>query len=223
MPAAAPLALRQQADPHWLLTDSASGWNQVRLGILRPIPLAADGSIDPHVQLDAVQWVDFTFAGTGNADQAISQLDHEIAARGSALYAYGIFSQDTFDALGLKVTQYRLVIVHSQVQLLGWAIVLLAAAFAFVICIQYVTTGHSPAVDDLKGLWGSAVTSVGDAAGNVGQAIATPYLVATIASGAILLVLARVGKESGVRAPTPKSPSGSISAKVGPATVKAGT
>jgi hypothetical protein len=202
--ASAPITLKQAADVHWLLTQWRGAWNVERAAVLRPIPLNADGSLGPHVQLDAFQWIDVTVFGIGNVDNAIANLDREIAVRGSSLYAYALLSQDNFNALGVRVKSYRLMLAHSQVQLLFWAVAIIAAAFAAVIFIQYMTTGQSPAVNDLKSLWGDSITSLGSAAGAVGQGIATPYIWATLAAGAIAIAVAQIGKSGGFKARTPE-------------------
>jgi hypothetical protein len=224
--AGAPIALQQSADPHWLLTAESQGWSVSRHGVLHTIPLNADGSIGPHVQLDAFEWVDIGVFGIDFTESAVAQLADQIAARGSSLYAYALFSQDRFNALGIRVTSYRLLLAHSQVQLLGWAVAILAAAFAAVIFIQYMTTGHSAAVDDLKNLWGSGVAAVGSAAGTVGQAIATPYIVATLAAGAIAIAVAQISKSrdlKGVRSPNVGPPRGSFSVRSGGASARIGS
>jgi hypothetical protein len=220
--AVAPIATQQTADVHWLLTSWRGNWNVERQAVLRAIPAFADGTVDPHVQLDAFQWIDVSLFGIGNVDNAISTLDREIAQRGSSLYAYTLFSQTNLDLFGAKIKSYRLVLAHSQVQLLFWAVVIIAAAFAAVIFLQYVTTGQSPAVKDLQSLWGSAVTSVGSAAGSVGQAIATPYIIATLAAGAIAIAVAQIGKSGGFKVREPRGPRASIGVRGGGVSARVG-
>lgn len=218
------VAIRQTVDPAFLLTQyEAAGWSTGELSVRKPIQLEADGSLPPHIQLDGFEWQDANLFGLANLGDAIDQMQALIQAGGSDLYAYATFSKVDFDALGVKITSYRLVLLHSQVQLLTAAVAILAAAFAAVIFFQYVTLGYSPAVQDLGKLWGSAVTSVGQAVGDAGSGVANAYIWATVASGAILIVLSRVGKDAGVRTPKPSSPHGSVSVKAGPATVRAGS
>lgn len=219
------VAIQQTADAHWLLTQyPAAGWTVDRVVVLKPAPLNADGSLSSHVTLEAFEWTDVALVGLGNLGNAVSQLQAKIQSAGSDLYAYAVLEEPRFDALGVKVTSYRLLLLHSQVQLAAWAVVILAGAFAAVIFLQYLTTGQSPAVKDLQNLWGSGVTALGQAAGQVGGGIASAYIWATVASGAILIVIARVAKGAGVKSPpTSRGPSGSVSVKAGPATVKAGT
>jgi hypothetical protein len=108
------------------------------------------------------------------------------------------------------------------VQLLEAAVFILAAAFAAIIFGQYMTTGQSPALKDLQGMWGSAVTSVGTAAGSVGSAISSTYITAALALGGIAIAFSVISKDVGVKSPrTPQVPSGSIGVKAGPVTARA--
>jgi hypothetical protein len=211
------VAIRQTIDPPSLLVGwRAQGWRTVRQGIITQVPGDAAGKPTVTLQLDAFEWIDVTFMGVGNTDDALQKLREYIRSGGSDLYAYALFTRTEIDDLGVKVIRYRLVLLHSLVQLLGAAILIIAIAFAAVIFIQYITTGRAPALDDLKSLWGSAVTSVGTAAGQVGQAVVAPYVWAMIALGGIAIAFSSISKTVGVKAPpVTRMPSGSVGVRTG--------
>jgi hypothetical protein len=213
-------ALQQQVDPSFLLSParwSVDGWNLLDHRILKPVLVDAQGNLDPHVSIDGFEWEDVSLVGIGSLDNAMGQLRAAIQQRGSDLYSYAILSQDRFNVLGITVTSYRLVIVHSQVQVGAWAVAILFAAFAAIIFIQYLTTGHVPSLRDLQDLFGGAVSSVAQGAGQVGQAIVTPYVVAALAAGVIALAFSYTAKQAGVKAPTVKAaPSATFGGRAGP-------
>jgi|SRR5579864_1477455 len=218
------VALKQQIDPSALLTGwKSQGWTVNRRAILRPIPGDSSGRPTVPLQVDAFEWLDVTLFGIGNTDDAISRLQGYIRAGGSDLYAYALFARTDFDALGFKVWRYRLVLVHSIVQLLEAAVAILAIAFAAVIFIQYLTTGHAPAVDDLKNLWGSGVISVGQAVGQAGAGVITPYVWATFAAGGMAVLIAVASKASGTNIRTPSGPKGSLGVRGGGLSARVGS
>lgn len=222
-------AIRQTATPGYLLTGwQAEGWAVVRQQVIRQIPGDQNGVPTVHLQLDAFEWLDVAAFGLGGTDDAISRLQGYIRAGGSELYSYAMLSRTDFDALGVTVKRYRLVLCHSQVQLLGAAVVILAAAFAALIFWQYVTTGQSPALHDLQTLWGSAVTStgqaIGSAGGEIGSAISGTYINAVLALGAVAVLYSVIAKQAGVKAPpAPRAPSGSVGIKAGGLSARAST
>jgi hypothetical protein len=210
------VAIRISIDPSNLLTGwQGDGWSVVRQSIITQVPGDATGKPIVHLQLDAFEWVDITFVGIGNADDAIAKLRSYIQAAGSDLYAYGLFHRVDVDLLGLKVQRYRLLLLHSQVQLVGLPLIILAAAFAALVFLQYITTGKTPVLQDLQNVWGSAVTSVGSAVGNVGSSIASTYIWATVAAAGLVIALNSVAKSAGVKAPPKTGPSGSVGVKTG--------
>lgn len=216
------IALRQTVSPDWLLNQwQGQGWQDLGGAVVRPVPYSSSGAALVPLQLDAFEWIDVSAFGIGNTGNAVAQLRAMIQARGSDLYAYKTFRRVDVDVLGVKITRYRLLILHSIVQLLEAAVVILAVAFAAVIFWQYMTTGQSPALRDLQNVWGSGVAAVGDAAGKVvGQAtnVAWGWVVGL---GVAAVALASISKSAGVKAP--RSPSGSFGVRAGPVTAKAGT
>ena len=227
MTSPAPIALQQAATPNWLLTQwQGAGWSVVRSAVLTPVPVGSSSGkvLTPHpLQLDAFQWTDVTLFGIGNADTAIQQLQQQIKQRGSSLFAYALFKQTNFDVLGVKVVSYRLLLLHSQVQLLVWAVAIIAAAFAATIFIQYLTTGQSPAVKDLQGLWAGVVQPVSDGIQQTTQGIAVVYLLGIAAAGAIAIAVGSSSKAAGVKAPSLKGPSGSIGVRGGGVSARIGS
>lgn len=215
-------AIRISATPDFLLTRwKADGWAVQRQAIVRQIPGDAQGNPIVHLQLDGFEWLDVTFMGVGNVDDAIAKLRDYIRAAGSDLYAYALFKRTDVDVLGVKVVRYRLVIAHSQVQLVGAAIVIMAAAFAAIIFFQYITTGQAPALKDLAALWGSGVTSVGQAVGQAGGAITNAYWGWVVGLGAVAIGFSVIAKDLGVKSPPPpRMPSGSVGVKGGGATAR---
>lgn len=217
------VAIKVTTTPSFLLTGWRSqGWSVVRQGVLRPAPFNANGSPAIPLQMDAFEWKDITLFGIGNADTALQQLRQYIQAGGSDLYAYALFTRTDINVLGLKVVSYRLVLLHSIVQLLEAAVVILAIAFAAIIFLQYITTGQAPALNDLKSLWGSAVASVGSAGGQITGAISQTYIVAALAVGGIAIALGVISKQAGTKTPpAPKVPGGSIGVRAGGVTARA--
>jgi hypothetical protein len=218
-------AIRQNATPEFLLTQwKADGWATVRKVIVRQIPGDAQGNPTVHLQVDGFEWVDLTFLGVGNVDDAVSRLRAYIQAAGSDLYAYHLLTRTDINVLGVKLVRYRLVLVHSQVQLVGAAIVILAAAFAAIIFWQYVTVGHSVALTDLQNTFGSAVTSVGAAVGTAGGAITNAYWGWVIGLGAAAIGFSLISKDLGVKAPPPpRGPSVNVGAKAGGLSARVGS
>jgi hypothetical protein len=218
------VAIKQQIDPSALLSGwKAEGWSVNRKGILRQIPGDAYGNPTIPLQIDAFEWLDVTLFGIGNVDDALSRLQGYIRAGGSDLYGYALFQRTDFDALGFKVWRYRLVLVHSIVQLLEAAVAILAIAFAAVIFIQYLTTGRSPAVADLQGLWSGIISSTGQAVGQAGAGIVTPYVWATFAAGGMAALIAVASKASGTNIKTPSGPKGSVGVRGGGLSARVGS
>jgi len=218
------IAIKVQIDPGTLLNLEAQGWQAVKKGVISSVPGDQYGNPAIPVKIDAFEWVDVTVFGWGNVDNAVQQLRDQIRARGSDLYAYALHSRVDFDALGIKVIRYRLTLLHSFVELLEWAVAILAVAFAAIIFWQYVTTGQSPALKDLQTLWGSAVTSVGSAGGQIVGSVTTAYIVAAVAAGGIAIALGMVAKQAGTKAPPgPRAPSTSIGVRAGPVTGRVGS
>ncbi len=222
------VALRQVVDPSYLLQRAiwqSQGWNRVGGAvILRQIPIS-DVTGLPTVQttVDCFEWVDAQLFGVGNADDGMSRLRTEIQRRGSDLYAYQLLRREVVNALGFHVWSYRVVILHSLVQLLEWAVAILAIAFAAVIFIQYMTTGKAPALTDLGDFFGSLFKSAGDAGGTITSGLSTPFLVFMLAGGVAAILFAQAEKSAGVKAKGGlKHPSGSIGVKTGPVSTRIG-
>jgi hypothetical protein len=224
------LSIKQQVDPSYLLRPSQwqpQGWSVLRQGVTRQLGVYTDGSLVTPVQVDAFEWVDVNGFGVGNADDGLSRLRSEIQRRGSDLYAYALLRREVFNVnvLGFQVGRawsYRLVVVHSIVQLVEFAVVILAIAFAAIIFIQYLTTGRSPAVDDMRAFWGGLITDAGNAAGQVGAGISEPFVWLTIAGGVTALAFALAGKSAGVKTRAPSQPRGQIGVRAGPVSGRVG-
>lgn len=218
------VAIPISTSPSWLLSQWAGqGWSVARQQTLRAIPVGSSSGrylTDHPPSLDAFEWKDITLFGIGNTDAVVSQLDQEIANRGSTLYGYTLFKKVDVDLLGIRVVSYRLLLVHTQVQLAAWAVVILASAFAAVIFLQYLTTGQSPAVADLQRLWAGIIRPVAEGAGSIinqgTQGIGTVYLLGIAAAGAIAIAFAQAGKATGTKIREPRGPSGSVGLRAGP-------
>jgi len=210
-------AIRVSSTPAFLLAQwQPDGWQLVRRQIVRQIPGDAQGNPIVHLQIDGFEWVDVTAFGIGNVDEAVAKERDYIQAAGSDLYAYAVMKRVDVNLLGVEIVSYRLILCHSQVQLVGAAIVIMAAAFAAIIFWQYITTGQAPALHDLEGLWGSAVTSVGSAVGVAGGAITNAYWGWVIGLGAAAIAFSVISKDLGVKSPPPpRGPSGRIGVKTG--------
>lgn len=218
------VAIRQTVDPSTLLSGwVADGWNLTSRKIITPIPGDSSGRPTIPLQIDAFEWLDVSFFGIGNADAAVGQMRSLIQKGGSDLYAWAIFQRTDLDAFGIRIKRYRLVLCHSIVQLLEAAVAILAIAFAAVIFYQYVTTGKSPAVQDLQGLWSGVVTSTGQAIGQAGAGVVTPYVWATFAAGGMAALIAVASKASGTHIKTPSGPKGSIGVRGGGLSAKVGS
>lgn len=219
------LAVRQQVDPSYLLQRTQwapQGWSSIRSGVLRQVPGDQNGQPLVQLTLDAYEWDDVNAFGVGNTDSALSKLRDYIRAGGSDLYAYTLFRRDVVNLFGIHITSYRLVLLHSFVQLLEAAAVIMAIAFAAIFFIQYVTTGKSPALQDLTQAWSGVINSAGQAVGSAGGGIAAPFIWATVAAGAIAIAIARAGKSAGVNVRQPSAPKGSIGVRSGPVSGRIG-
>lgn len=222
------VGIRQQVDPSYLLRRAiweAQGWRLVKgPQVLRQLPVYSDGTPLVRTQVDAIEWVDVQVFGIGNADDAVSRLRDEIQRRGSDLYAYALLKREIVNFLGVHTLSYRLVLLHSLVQLLGWAIAIMAIAFAAIIFIQYMTVGRSAALSDLQQFWGGLITNVGDAAGTAAGGIAQPFIWIMLAAGVVAIALAKGEQAAGVKTGhRVKAPSGSIGVRAGPVTGRVGS
>jgi hypothetical protein len=219
------IGIRQAVDPSYLLQRTQwapQGWSPIRSAVLRQVPGNAMGVPLVQLQVDAYEWTDVNAFGIGNADDALARLRAYIQQGGSDLFAYTLFKRTAFNFLGVRVTSYRLVLLHSLVQLLEGAILIMAIAFAAVIFLQYVTTGHSPALTDLKNAWQGIIQSAGQAVGAAGAGVATPLIWLVIAGGVTAIAFASAQKSAGVKARTPNL-SGSVGTRTGPVTTRIGT
>jgi hypothetical protein len=214
------VAIKVQIDPATLLNLEQQGWQIVRKGVIASVPGDAQGNPTIPIKTDAFEWVDVSLYGIGNTDTALQQLQQQIQQRGSNLYAYALHSRVDFDALGIRVYRYRLTLLHSFVELLEWAVAILAIAFAAIVFWQYVTTGQAPALKDLQTLWGSAVTSIGTAASGVASSATGTAIGWAVALGGVAIALGLVAKEVGVKAP--RAPVSSIGVRAGPVTTRLG-
>lgn len=215
------VAIRIQSDPSSLL--SSSGWGPpVFSAVLNQVPGDSQGNPTVRIAIDAYEWDEVTVLGFGNVGQAMTQMRAAIQARGSDLYAYAIFRTTALNLLGVKVVRYRLVMLHSFVELLEWAVAILAIAFAAVIFIQYVTTGQAPALKDLQALWGSAVTSVAQGGQTITSGVTNAYIGWLVGLGGLALVFGLASKESGVK-PAKLPGSGSFGVRSGSFSARAGT
>jgi len=217
------VAIRQQIDPAALLRRAnwqPQGWSLYRAPtVVQQIPLDAGGAPMVATTVDSFEWVDAQLFGVGNADDGMSKLRTAIQQRGSDVYAYAILRRDVVNFLGFHVWSYRIVILHSLVQLLEWAVAILAIAFAAVIFIQYVTTGRAPALDDLSAFFGNLFKAAGDAGGTIASGLSTPFLVFMLAGGVGIILLAQAEKAAGVKGRgSLKQPS--VGLKTGPLSVR---
>lgn len=214
--------LKIATTPAALLQSGSQGWSTMRQAVLRQVPGDQLGNPTIPVRVDAFEWVDVTLFGWGNVDNAAQQLRAAIQQRGSDLFAYALFRRIDVDLFGVKVVRYRMVLLHSFVELLEWAVAIMAIMFAAVIFIQYITTGQAPALNDLKALWGSAVTSVAQGAGSVAGSITSTYVWWVAALGGAAIAVSMISKSVGVRAPSTVGHS-SIGVRSGGITARAGT
>jgi hypothetical protein len=224
------VAIRQQVDPSYLLRPAiwrAQGWQLYRAPVvLRQLPVYSNGVPAVQTTVESFEWVDAQLFGVGNADDGMNKLRQAIRQRGSDLFAYAILRREVVNALGFHVWSYRVVLVHSLVQLLEWAVAILAIAFAAVIFIQYMTTGHAAAIDDLRGFFGGLITDAGSAGGQITGGLATPFLWASLFAGIAAIAFAQAEKKAGVTPAArhkPKTPTGSIGVKTGPISTRVGT
>src|SRR5260370_207080 len=172
-PVAVAIALARQVDPAYLLQASQwqpQGWRIVKgPTVLKQVPIYNDGTIAGglHLAVEGYEWDDLQGWGIGGSDGGGSRLRQAIQQSGSGPYADALLRGDVVNFLGIRITSYRLVLLHSQVQLLGWALLILAATFAAIIFIQYLTTGKAAALDDLNRFFAGLFKSVGDAGGAI--------------------------------------------------------
>ena len=220
------VAIRQQVDPSYLLQRSQwgpQGWSVLRSTVVRQLPVYTNGTPAIATTVDSFEWVDAQLFGVGNADDGMSRLRTEIQRRGSDVFAYALLRRDVVNVLGFHVWSYRLVILHSLVQLLEWAVAILAIAFAAVLFIQYVTTGRAPALTDLGNFFSGLIKSAGDAGGTITSGLSQPFLVFMLAGGVAAILFAQAQKGAGVSAGRLKQPSGSIGLKTGPLSTRVGS
>jgi hypothetical protein len=219
------VAVRQSVDPSYLLQArqwQPQGWSVARQAVLAQIPVNPDGSYGVSVQVDAFEWVDVQGLGLGGTDGGVAQLRQQIQQRGSDLYAYVLLKRQVLNVnvFGVQVAQawsYRLVLIHSAVELLGWAVLVLAIAFAAVIFLQYVTSGRSPALQDLQGLFQNLFKSAGQAVGAAAGGAATPFVWLFLAAGAASIAFGLAGKQAGVKA---RPPAASVGVHAGPVSTR---
>lgn len=210
-----PLVIKQSADDHVLITQAfADGWSIVTSKTLHPDVGAALAA--GHLQLDAIEWKDLAFLGLGNVDLAASQFERYIAAQGSQLYAWAVMQHVDFDEVGVEIKAYRLLLLHSQIQIGAGAIIaIVVAAFLAVVIWQYVTTGSSPVLDELSKVWHDLVTST---VNPIATAATEWYVIAAGAAGVIALAFGLAGKRLGVAPPPPPKPpsfEGEVKTKLG--------
>jgi hypothetical protein len=221
------VAIRQQVDPSYLLRRAnwqPQGWTVIRSSVLRQLPVYSDGTPAALTQVDAFEWVDAQLFGVGNADDGLTKLKAEIQRRGSDLYAYALLRREVVNVLGFHTWAYRLVLLHSLVQLLEWAVAILAIAFAAIIFIQYMTVGRSAALTDLQSFWGGLITDAGNAAGQVGAGISQPFIWIMLFGGVAAIIFAQAEKSAGVKTGhRPKAPATSIGVRTGPVSTRVGT
>jgi hypothetical protein len=224
------IAVPQSVNPEYLLQAAnwaPQGWRPVNVGVLRQ--LAAADVV--RTQLDAFEWVDVKLAGASGLSGAVYRMRDEIQKRGSTLYAYALLQRTVFNVviLGIPVaraTAYRLVLLHSAIQLIGWAVVILVSAFAAIIFLQYITLGRAPAVADLQNFWSGLITSAGQAGKDVTSGFSTPFIWVALAAGTASILFYQASKEAagpGARIPAPRAPGASVGVKAGPITARTGT
>jgi hypothetical protein len=225
------VAIAQQVSPAYLLQSSQwrpQGWSVVKgPTTLRQISVYNDGSLvpgQPDLIVEGFEWDDLQGWGIGGSDGGLSQLRAAIQQRGSDLYAYALLRRDVANFLGIRITSYRLVLLHSAVALLGWALLILAATFAAVIFIQYLTTGRAPALDDLNRFFAGLFKSVGDAGGAIASGAAQPFVWLMLAGGVAAIAFALAERQVGVKTGyKPKLPSASVGVKTGAVSTRVGS
>ena len=191
--------MAQTVTPDFLL-QVPPGWSLVGKQTLRTI----DPGAPPPVQLEGYEWFDVSGLGLGGTQAsvagAVQKFRQQVQALGSDLYAVAVIKKTevNINVLGLQIAnvdRYRLVLCHSQAQILGWMVVILGIAVAALILYQYVTTGQSPTLDALGRFWSDLVQKTGAGIGaGVNAALVPVFLV----GGALLLVYAVAAKELGV-------------------------
>lgn len=218
MLSAVAVAIKIQANPADLLRSAELGWHDLGGAVLTPAVIDANGT--PLATVEAFEWVDVSLFGWGNTTNVTAQLAQQIKARGSALHAYRIYTRTDLNFGGVKAVRYRLLLLHSFVELAEWAVAILAIGFAAVIFLQYLTTGRAPALTDLQNLWGSAVGSVGAAAGTVASSATSTAIGWAVALGGVALAFGLLAKTAGVKAP--RAPTSAIGLRAGPLTTRLG-
>jgi hypothetical protein len=204
------VAIKQAVLPSYLLQPAQwqpQGWSVVRRAVIKPVPGDDFGRPIIAIRVEAFEWTDVQGFGIGNTDNALAQLQQQIQQRGSDLYAYTLLRRDVFNFLGIRAFAYRLVLLHSIVELVEFAVLILAIGFAAIIFLQYTTSGHSPLLQDLQSMWNTGVTSAGNAVGQAVGGLASPFIWATLFAGTIAIAFAVAQKSAGVKAPIPKGPS----------------
>ena len=214
------VAIRQAATYDQLLLGwQAQGWSQIRNVVLNQVPVgSSSGQLLIHTQLDAFEWKDVNLFGIGLTEDAVSKVGAYIKAAGSQLHAYALFKRVDVDLFGARITSYRLVLFHSQVQLGVYVVVILAAAFAAAIFLQYIATGQPP-VQTIQQLWGGIVKPVQEGVTGVvssaGSSVSSVYILGIMAAGAIAIAFGQASKATGTKVTPPKGPSGSVGVRAG--------
>ena len=222
------VAIRQAATPDFLLTQWRSqGWSQIQSQVLSQVPVSTTtGRVLIATQLDAFEWQDVSLFGVNLTGDAIARFRDQIRAGGSELHAYALFKRTTVDFLGVKITNYRLLLYHSIVQLGVWAVVILVAAFAALLYLQYISTGQPP-VQAIQSLWGGIVKPVQEGAsgivGSAASSISGVYILGIFLAGAVAIAAGRAGQATGTKVTVPKGPSGSVGVRAGGASARIST
>jgi hypothetical protein len=206
------VAVQQTVDPRFLLQLPA-GWDYaVSPKVVRQV---TPDSLT-HVALDGFEWNDVQLGGSvaQRVPQAVATLRAQLQARGSDLYAYALIHHTDLSVclpiIGCvaRSDKYRLIVLHSQVQLGFWALAGLAILLIGVLIVyQYLTMGQSPALGDLQRFWTGIFNAAGDAAGKPVQAATNSIIWLAGAAGVAAIAFALAAREAGVpsaRAPVPK-------------------
>lgn len=207
----APIVFRQSMTTQQLIDQAmADGWQVVKARTL--IPDVGAALAGGHLVIDAIEWRDVAFLGFGNADLAASQFQTYIEQAGSHLYAWAVMQHDDFNLLGFSVRSYRLLLLHSQIQIGAGAIIaIVVAAFAALVIYQYYTQGSSPALDELTKIWHDLVSAT---VNPVAEAAISWWVVGALAAAGIALASGAAAKRLDVKAPpVPKPPSVGIAAE----------
>lgn len=210
-----PVVIQQSSTVDGLISGAlADGWS---LAMSRTLIADVTAALDAgHLQLDAVEWKDLSFLGLGNVNLATSQFQSYIEQQGSQLYAWAVMEHDDFDAAGVQIKAYRLLLLHSQIQIgVGAIVAIMVAAFLALVVWQYVTKGESPILDELQKIWADLVSST---INPIAAAATEWYVVAIGVAGVAALAFGLAGKRLGVAPPPPPRPpsfEGEIKSKIG--------